>query len=75
MAIELDNCLLIIDDLKGRKFAHQLGLTIIGAIGVIVDAKLAGIIQSINPILSKIKSTNFRITEQLELLILKLAGE
>ena len=75
MAIELDNCLLIIDDLKGRKFANQLGLTIIGTIGVIVDAKLAGIIQSINPILSKIKSTNFRITEQLELLILKLAGE
>jgi predicted nucleic acid-binding protein len=75
LAIELDNCLLIIDDLKGRKFANQLGLTIIGTIGVIVDAKLAGIIPSIKPILSKIKSTNFRITEQLELLILKLAGE
>lgn len=75
LAIELDNCLLIIDDLKGRKFAHQLGLTIIGTIGVIVDAKLAGIIPSIKPILSKIKSTNFRITEQLALLILKLAGE
>lgn len=75
LAIELDDCLLIIDDLKGRKFAHQLGLTIIGTIGVIVDAKLAGIIPSVKPILSKIKSTNFRITEKLELLILKRAGE
>jgi len=75
LAIELDDCLLIIDDLKGRKFAHQLGLTIIGTMGVIVDAKLAGIILSVKPILSKIKSTNFRITEQLELLILKRAGE
>ena len=75
LAIEFDDCLLIIDDLKGRKFAHQLGLTIIGTIGVIVDAKLAGIIPSVKPILSKIKLTNFRITEQLELLILKLAGE
>jgi predicted nucleic acid-binding protein len=75
LAIELDDCLLIIDDLKGRKFANQLGLTIIGTIGVIVDAKLAGIIPSVKPILSKIKSTNFRITEQLELLILKRAGE
>ncbi len=75
LAIELDDCLLIIDDLKGRKFAHQLGLTIIGTIGVILDAKLAGIIPSVKPILSKIKSTNFRITEQLELLILKRAGE
>jgi len=75
LAIELDDCLLIIDDLKGRKFAHQLGLTIIGTIGVIVDAKIAGIIPSVKPILSKIKSTNFRITEKLELLILKRAGE
>ena len=75
LAIELDDCLLIIDDLKGRKFAHQLGLTIIGSIGVIVDAKLAGIIPSVKPILAKIKATNFRITEQLELLILKRASE
>ena len=75
LAIELDDCLLVIDDLKGRKFAHQLGLPIIGTIGVIVDAKLAGIIASVKPILSKIKGTNFRITEQLELLILKRAGE
>lgn len=75
LAIELEDCLLIIDDLKGRKFAHQLGLTIIGTIGVIVDSKLAGIIPSVKPILAKIKATNFRITEQLELLILKRAGE
>ncbi len=75
LAIELDDCLLIIDDLKGRKFAQQLGLTIIGTIGIIVDAKLVGIINSVKPILVKIKSTDFRITEQLEILILKRAGE
>jgi len=76
LAIELEDCYLIIDDdRKGRKFAHQLGLTIIGTIGVIVAAKLAGIIPSVRPILSKIRTTNFRITERLELLILKKAGE
>ena len=75
LAIELNDCLLIIDDLKGRKFANQIGLTIIGTIGVIVDAKLAGIITSVKPILTKIKSTNFRITEQLEVIILKRSGE
>lgn len=75
LAIELDDCLLIIDDRKGRNFATQLGLTIIGTIGVVVDAKLAGIIPSVRPILSKIRTTNFRITERIELLILKKAGE
>ena len=75
LAIESGDCLLIIDDLKGRKFATQLDLTIIGTIGVVVDAKLAGIIPSVRPIVLKIKSTNFRITERLELLILNKAGE
>ena len=65
----------IIDDRKGRKFAYELGLTIIGTVGIIVDAKLAGIIPSVRPILAKIRTTNFRFTEQLELLILKKAGE
>ena len=67
--------MLIIDDLKGRKFANQIGLTIIGTIGVIVDAKLAGIIPSVKPVIEKIRSTNFRITDQLEAIILKRAGE
>ena len=75
LALELEDCLLIIDDLKGRKFATQLGINIIGTIGVIVDAKLAGLITSVKPILKKIKETNFRITDSLELLILKRANE
>lgn len=57
LAIEMDECLLIIDDLKGRKFANKIGLTIIGTIGVIVDAKLRGVIPSVKPILDRIKLT------------------
>jgi len=75
LAIEYEECLLIIDDLKGRKFAHQLGLAIIGTLGIILDAKLAGIIPSANQLLIKIKQTNFRLTERLELWILNRAGE
>ena len=75
LAIEYEECLLIIDDLKGRKFAHQLGLAIIGTLGIILDAKLAGIIPSVNQLLIKIKQTNFRLTERLELWILNRAGE
>ena len=42
-AIEQDDCLLIIDDFKGRKFAEKLGLKITGSLGIIVNAKLSGI--------------------------------
>jgi predicted nucleic acid-binding protein len=75
LAVELRDCLLIIDDLKGRKFAQKIGLTIIGTVGIIVDAKLNGIIPSVKPLLSKIKQTNFRITEKVEAIILKKAQE
>jgi predicted nucleic acid-binding protein len=75
LAIELDDCLLIIDDLKGRKFAMQLVLSIIGTVGIILDAKLAGIIPSVKPLLDKIKETNFRISEKLEAMILNKSNE
>jgi predicted nucleic acid-binding protein len=75
LAVELDNCLLIIDDLKGRNFALQLGLKITGTLGVLVEAKLEGHLPSIKPVLAAIRQTNFRISEKLEAIILKKAGE
>ena len=75
LAVELQDCLLIIDDMKGRNFARQLGLTIIGTIGIIVDAKLTGVIPSVKPLLMKIRQTNFRISDKLEALILNKSRE
>ncbi|RYE18984.1 MAG: DUF3368 domain-containing protein [Sphingobacteriaceae bacterium] len=75
LAVETDNSLLIIDDLKARKTAEKIGLNIIGILGVIVDAKKEGIINSVKPILEKIKQTNFRISSNLETVILTKAGE
>lgn len=66
LALEEDDCLLIIDDSKGRKYAEELRLKITGTIGVIVDAKLKGVIPSIKPILEEIRKTNFRLTTELE---------
>ena len=63
LAIEVDNSLLILDDYKARRIAVNLGLTITGTIGVIIKAKLNGIIPSIKPYLEKLKNTNFRLSE------------
>jgi len=75
LAIELKDCLLIMDDLKARKTAQHLGLTVVGTLGLIVDAKLIGIIPTIKPILKKIRNTNFRISKQLENILLEYANE
>lgn len=75
LALETPDCTIILDDYKARKIADQLGLHITGTIGVIVKAKLNGLIPSIKPLLSKIRTTDFRLTIELELLALKEAGE
>lgn len=75
LAVELPGSLLIIDDLKGRKFAQKIGLNITGSLGILLEAKLSGIITSVKPILVEIHKTNFRITQEFEEKILKRAGE
>jgi predicted nucleic acid-binding protein len=75
LALEIANSLLILDDYKARRVAEQLGLSYTGTIGVIVKAKLLGIIPSIKPLLNQIKLTNFRISVELEKSALIEAGE
>ena len=75
LAIELENCLLIIDDLKGRNLAEQLGIEITGTFGMIIAAKLSGHIESVKPLLAKIKQTDFRLSKDVEKKILLKAGE
>jgi len=75
LALENSDALLILDDLKARKYAEKLGLKIIGTIGVLIDAKRSGYLSSIKPSLKKIRHTNFRLTVELEKLALQKAGE
>lgn len=75
LALETQDNTLILDDYKARKIAEQLGLSYTGTIGVIIKAKLKGIIPSIKPLLEKISRTDFRISAEIELQALKDANE
>jgi predicted nucleic acid-binding protein len=75
LALETPDSTIILDDYKARKIADQLGLIFTGTIGVIIKAKLNGIIPSIKPLLEKIKQTDFRLSSDIELQALKEAGE
>lgn len=75
LALEIPGSTLILDDKKARKVAQSLNLIFTGTIGVIVKAKLSGIIPEVKSILEMIKKTNFRISAELEIAALKLAGE
>jgi predicted nucleic acid-binding protein len=75
LALEIPKSLIVLDDLEGRTLARHLGITMTGTIGVLVKAKLQGLIPSIKPLLTKIRQTNFRISPLIEASALKEAGE
>ena len=75
LALELPGSLIILDDLAARTLAKYLDIKITGTIGVIIKAKLNGVIPSIKPVLDKIKKTNFRLSAALEIIALKAAEE
>lgn len=70
-----ERTLLIIDERKGRKFANELGITIIGTIGIFLKAKTLNLIPSVKEILQKLNSTDFRISDKMIQEILKSANE
>jgi predicted nucleic acid-binding protein len=75
LSFEIDNSILILDDLKGRKIAEKLNLRYSGTFGLILRAKQEGIITSVKPILDKMRTTNFRFSEKLFDSIIEQSGE
>lgn len=75
LAVERNANVLIIDEVKGRHVAKQLVTKIIGMGGILVEAKRAGIIETVKPHLIALKDTDFRLSDQLLELILEQAGE
>lgn len=75
LALQWEDCSLILDDQKARKIAEGLGIQVTGTIGVIVRARLNGIIPSIKPFLHKMRQSNFRFSDEVELSALAEAEE
>jgi predicted nucleic acid-binding protein len=75
LAIEIADCTIILDDYKARKLAERLKLQIIGTVGVIVKAKLLGIVTSVKPFLEKMQQSGFYLSAEIIELALKEAGE
>ena len=74
LASEQD-CLLILDDRKARRWAKSLGLRVIGTAGLLVLAKGQGVLNEVKPVLESMKRSNFYLHPSLEKEVLRLAGE
>ena len=75
LALEMDDVLLILDDLKGRKEAEKLGCRITGTLGVLFKAKSVGLIKELKIHIENLKSAGFRISPKIEEEILRRSNE
>jgi predicted nucleic acid-binding protein len=75
LAMEMKDSLLILDDLKARKFAKKLGMKFTGSLGVINKAKEIGVVKTIKPIIDELRKTNFRVSDKIIEFILERNGE
>ena len=76
LALERHADLLLVDERRGRRTATEAGLTVTGLIGVLVQAKRAGIIDSAKPLLDDlIHTARFWIAPALYAEVLTQLGE
>jgi predicted nucleic acid-binding protein len=72
---ELPADYLLIDDKRGRKVANINHIKTIGSLGVLLQAKRAGLIPLIAPLLSQIQASPVYIGQRLIETVLELASE
>ena len=75
LANEHDARLVLLDEKKGRQKAKQIGLTAIGIVGVLQEAKEEGLIDAIKPLLIQLQDNGIHLSESLINNALQDAGE
>ena len=75
LAIEVGAAAILLDDRPARRLAKKAGLSVVGTLGLLLEAKKAGLIASLRPELDKLLETSFFLSQQLYDQVLRTAGE
>lgn len=75
LSLELGADVLIIDEAAGRSVAKRLVNSIIGMIGILLLAKKRELIPAVRPYLDRLRSTGFRMGDEIYEHALATAGE
>ena len=75
LGLENPGSLVILDDLLARRVAKGLGVKLSGTAGILINAKMKGLIDAISPYLDKLEHFGFHLAYEHKSLILEKAGE
>ncbi len=65
LALEIPECILIIDEKRGRRRAEQLGIEITGTLGILLTGIENGLIKEPESLAARLESVGFRLSERL----------
>jgi predicted nucleic acid-binding protein len=75
LALELPETVAVLDDALARQVAETLNLRLTGTLGLLIDAKRAGLVSAVGPLLDQLQALRFRLALHTRIAVLKLAGE
>jgi uncharacterized protein len=75
LALESPGAIAILDDALARRVAGNLEIPHTGTLGILLDAKRAGLIAAVSPLLDDLHALRFRMSSGTRSAVLKLAGE
>jgi uncharacterized protein len=75
LALESPGAIVVLDDALARFVAETIGIKITGTLGILRDAKRAGIVPVISPLLDRLQELGFRLAPQTRLAVLRQVGE
>ena len=75
LALESSDPIAVLDDALARRVAEALAIPLTGTLGILLDAKRAGLVPTIMPLLDELHALRFRIHPETRAAVLKLAEE
>lgn len=75
LALETPASIVLLDDGLARRTAEALRLRFTGTMGVLLDAKKAGLVAELRPVIDQLQALGFRLSLSTRETVLALAGE
>ncbi len=75
LALENPDRVVLLDDMLARRTAQMAGLQVWGTLRVLLEAKSNGVLEKVEPYVSKLSNSGMWISSEIKERILKLAGE
>lgn len=75
LALGMPDSVVVLDDGLARSVAETIGVKLTGTLGILLDAKRAGLVPTIGPLLDRLHELGFRLAPRTRILVMQLAGE